>query len=393
MRYPLAEHEKQSITSKTGKKFTDITLDEVMKDHVAPDDIKISREILKAQGQVALQSDNRPMEKNFERAAELVDSPALSRRLPGLMCQGMTFAAARAAAAEQLAPGMGKFLEQPNNILGVEYCKAIRRQGSHMQPLPLPRVGAGHNTDETGEVLGRKIASASKLRELAASEGPAAAEEYVPARAALLYREAVARGELSDGQKFSIAVLSRLRSRTPEELARLRGLSEGIENRLYTAIRKAGDVEELYTLLKTRRYPHARLRRLVLDAAMNVTAQSGPGQPPWLHVLGARRSALRVLRYAALPAAQRICGFFGALQSAHHAGGTCVHGKTGGIIKRSYGQSLQKIATLMRPETAKFVRKGEGLWHCTLWMRRTFVWAAKSRAARKGVPSTPTFRK
>ncbi len=75
MRYPLAEHEKDNITSKTGKKFTDITLDEVMKGHVAPDDIKISKEILKAQGQVALEADNAPMEKNFERAAELVDVP------------------------------------------------------------------------------------------------------------------------------------------------------------------------------------------------------------------------------------------------------------------------------------------------------------------------------
>ena len=75
MRYPLAEHEKDNITSKTGKKFTDITLDEVMKDHVAPDDIKISKDILKAQGQVAMEADNAPMEKNFERAAELVDVP------------------------------------------------------------------------------------------------------------------------------------------------------------------------------------------------------------------------------------------------------------------------------------------------------------------------------
>ncbi len=75
MKYPLTEHEKEKITSKTGKKFTDITLDEVMKDHIAPDDIKISKEILKAQGQVALDSDNAPMEKNFERAAELVDVP------------------------------------------------------------------------------------------------------------------------------------------------------------------------------------------------------------------------------------------------------------------------------------------------------------------------------
>ena len=75
MRYPLAEHEKEKNTSRTGKKFTDITLDEVLKDHVGPDDIKISKEILKAQGQVALEAGNAPMEKNFERAAELVDVP------------------------------------------------------------------------------------------------------------------------------------------------------------------------------------------------------------------------------------------------------------------------------------------------------------------------------
>lgn len=75
MQYPLGELEKERITSKTGKKLTDITLDAVMKNHVAPDDIKISKEILRAQGQVAKENGNAPMEKNFERAAELVDVP------------------------------------------------------------------------------------------------------------------------------------------------------------------------------------------------------------------------------------------------------------------------------------------------------------------------------
>ncbi len=75
MQYPLGEYEKERITSKTGKKLTDITLDEVMKDHVSSDDIKISKEMLKAQGQVAKEAGNDPMEKNFERAAELVDVP------------------------------------------------------------------------------------------------------------------------------------------------------------------------------------------------------------------------------------------------------------------------------------------------------------------------------
>ena len=75
MQYPLGEYEKERITSKTGKKLTDITLDEVMKDHVSSDDIKISKEMLKAQGQVAKEAGNDPMEKKFERAAELVDVP------------------------------------------------------------------------------------------------------------------------------------------------------------------------------------------------------------------------------------------------------------------------------------------------------------------------------
>lgn len=75
MQYPLGEHEKERITSKTGMKLTDITLDEVMKNHISADDIKISREMLKAQGQVAKEAGNAPMEKNFERAAELVDVP------------------------------------------------------------------------------------------------------------------------------------------------------------------------------------------------------------------------------------------------------------------------------------------------------------------------------
>lgn len=75
MRYPFAEHEKENITSKTGLKFENITLDEVLKNHIGPDDIKISKEILKAQGQVAMEAGNAPMEKNFERAAELADVP------------------------------------------------------------------------------------------------------------------------------------------------------------------------------------------------------------------------------------------------------------------------------------------------------------------------------
>lgn len=75
MRYPLGEYEKDSIKSKTGRKLTEITLDEVVKGNISSDDIKISKETLKAQGQVARENGSVPMEKNFERAAELVNVP------------------------------------------------------------------------------------------------------------------------------------------------------------------------------------------------------------------------------------------------------------------------------------------------------------------------------
>ena len=127
-------------------------------------------------------------------------------------------------------------------------------------------------------------------------------EAYVPCEAKELYKDAAAHGLLLSPQRFSTALLALLRSRRAEELAAVRGCSEGIENRLRAAIRTADSAETLYGQMKTKRYPHARLRRLALDAALGVRAGALPPLPPFLHVLGARRAALGRLQQARLPA-------------------------------------------------------------------------------------------
>ena len=73
--YPLGVKEADTITSKTGKRLDEITLDEVKKGNITAEDIKISSEMLKRQGQVAHEADNPQMEANFERASELVNVP------------------------------------------------------------------------------------------------------------------------------------------------------------------------------------------------------------------------------------------------------------------------------------------------------------------------------
>lgn len=74
-RYPLGQNEADTITSKTGKKLDQISLEEVKRGNVTAEDIKISTEMLKRQGQVAADADNPQMQANFERASELVDVP------------------------------------------------------------------------------------------------------------------------------------------------------------------------------------------------------------------------------------------------------------------------------------------------------------------------------
>ena len=74
-RYPLGVYEADTITSRTGKRLDQITLEEVRRGNVTAEDIKISAETLRKQGQVAMDTDNPQQAANFERAAELVNVP------------------------------------------------------------------------------------------------------------------------------------------------------------------------------------------------------------------------------------------------------------------------------------------------------------------------------
>ena len=236
-----------------------------------------------------------PDEVLLQQAAALLQREELQPLLRQKLSAGMTYAAARAEAAEELVPGMGALLRTPNNILGIEYCKAILNQKVALQPMPLPRWGAAHG-GAAGEHDGTPMASASYLRQHTLEEWA----PFVPQTAMELYRKAAAEGQLLDAQKFETAVLALLRAAPPERFARARGVSEGLENRLAAAVREADSLEDLYTRLKTKRYPHARLRRLVLDAALEFPAELP--EPPYLLVLGARKAVLPRLKQARLPA-------------------------------------------------------------------------------------------
>lgn len=214
-----------------------------------------------------------------------------------------SFAVARQAAVQSLCSdsGAAALLDKPNNNLAVEYCKAILSQGAALTPVPLGRQGADH-----GQALGSgggPYASASALRRLWTASGPEALTDYLPPSALPFYRQARAQGMDTDFAAAHLAQLALLRARTtsPDCFAGVRGVSEGLDRRLYAAVQQAVSWEGLVDAMTTVRYPRARMRRLALDAALNYQADALPALPPYLHLLGAQREALPLLKNAALP--------------------------------------------------------------------------------------------
>ena len=220
----------------------------------------------------------------LQQAAEASQSEAVSALTQQLMQDGRTFAAARQAAMAQLYPAaVAAVFDNPNDNLCVEYLLALQNQQSQMQPLALQRVGAAH--DSARAELG--IASASHIRGLLLESEFEQAEALLPQTSWQVLRSAMA-NNLAPAhlQRAEAAILAKLRSMTAQDFAALPDISEGLENRLYTAARQACSLEEFYQLAKTKRYTLARIRRLTLAAFLGLRKEEMPDQPPYLRVLG-----------------------------------------------------------------------------------------------------------
>ena len=227
------------------------------------------------------------------RLAETLISAEFSAVLHDRWRDGRTFAAARQdAVASILGADAAALLRCPNDTLAVEYHKALRRTGSAMQPFPVQRIGSAHDGAPDGG-----FASASAIRAmLAAGASPA---DYMPAESLCPVLDAwTAQGGVPSLERLARAVLLRLRTADPAERAALPEVSEGLEHRLIAAARTAHTVAELYDACKSKRYTHARIRRIVLALLLGCTAADRAQPVPYVRVLGLRDGGRAVLRRA-----------------------------------------------------------------------------------------------
>lgn len=219
----------------------------------------------------------------LRQACTALQQEEVNQTIRQLLQSGITFAKARErAVAAVYGEKTALLLQKPNNILAIEYlCQLEKLSDAHIQPLALGRIGNTHDGEPVGE-----FASASFLRGLILEGRWEQAQRYLPQNVWQLYRQAQQEGQIADLQLGERAVLSALRRMEKSEMAQLADLSEGLENRLYRASREACSLEQLYAAVKSKRYPLARVRRLVMNAFLQLPAQMQTLPPPYLRVLG-----------------------------------------------------------------------------------------------------------
>lgn len=231
-------------------------------------------------------------EKLFELAALFANEPREFTDLIKLYSKdGLSFPSARAkAAAEFAGADAGKILSSPNNILGIEYCKALLKNNSNIKPCVIKRTGAEHDSENADY----GIASASFIRKLLIENNSDKAFQYMPE-----FTKYIFEGQpLHNINALEKAILCELIKMSADDLRGISDVTEGLENRIKDAALTAATLDELIEAVKTKRYTHSRVRRIILSAFLGITDNDRKAPPQYIKILNHNEIGQKIIAAA-----------------------------------------------------------------------------------------------
>ena len=199
---------------------------------------------------------------------------------------GKSFPAARAAALEKMGLD-AEILRNPNDILAVEYCKAVLTTGTAMKPLPILREGSYH-----AEAPDAENPSATALRRLILEGGNW--QDYVPECA----RECFEAASVHTLEAAERAVLMKLRTMTDVEFEDLPYGSEGLWRKFMHASRRESSIAAITAATKSKRYTATRIDRMLMCAFLGITAEDLRSPAPYVRALALNDMGRTVLKQA-----------------------------------------------------------------------------------------------
>ena len=230
--------------------------------------------------------------ENFENLVEIKEilgTELFKKEVKLQLEKGFSFAVCRENAVRNISkkPCIANEIKNPNNILAVEYLKAMDKLGMSLDCLPVKRM----------EVPG-KYFSASKLRKMIIQEN-LDFKNYIPEN--LDFNTNLKASYFEMGRE----IICKLRSLEKSDFARLPDVSEGLENRIRSAVKKACSLPELLEFAKTKRYAMARIKRIILCAFLGIDSNIASAEIPYVRVLGSDKKGFEILKNVDSPVVTR----------------------------------------------------------------------------------------
>ena len=220
----------------------------------------------------------------------------LSNLITRQLKSGLSYPKAREIALAQYfgtSPIYTEILQNPNNILGVEYLKAIKRRRSHIKAFTVKRDYSDYNSN----TVKKGIASATAIRTMIKNKKPI--NKVVPFETyELLERQAKLGRIIPDLSVFEKEIIYTLRRMTLQEIAELPDVSEGLENRIKVAVNTHINLQAVIDAIKTKRYTQTRLQRILVHALLGITQRdinSSKRTIPYIRILGFNKHGKRII--------------------------------------------------------------------------------------------------
>lgn len=161
-------------------------------------------------------------------------------------------------------------ISSPNNILAIEYLKALKKLNSSIQPVLIERK----NTDYNSLNINNNFASASAIRKLVLENKSDDIHKVMPLSSFNILDGCIKSGEyVSDISIFSKIIIYKLRTMSIEEIRKLPDVSEGLEYTIKKAAGLTNNFEELISLIKSKRYTRTRINRILLYALLDINKE------------------------------------------------------------------------------------------------------------------------
>lgn len=223
-------------------------------------------------------------------------SDEFSNKLSLALSDGISYpSAVEKAICEIIGGEYQNELKFPNNLLATEYVKSLIKIRSKIEPKAIERVGVLHDSDRAnGEFM-----SASLIRQSLKNQGIKAICGFVPKGAYEAMLTEINDGKLPcDYSKLELAFLSKLRTLKPENFKAVPDVSEGLENRIYDAVKTSLSVNEIIGKIKTKRYTHSRIRRIILRSFLELDSSFSAAPPPYARILALNERGREIIKTA-----------------------------------------------------------------------------------------------